>query len=494
MNKKIKLSPFLKNLSQTFIVSVISIISNILVLRLLTQALGPEEFGAYSLARKIVYISFPFITLSMGVALPRYISLHIYDDKKKSFFIAGCILSIGLSMIIVSLAFLLGEPITEVIFLSDERLGLFKATLFMLMGVSIFTIVYASYRGQQNWKEANLLQLLSVVVGPVVTGILALRMKDTTFVILSMALFYYLALISLFRQFFSSYSKTSFREIKKAFRELLSYGLPRTPGDIALAGLLSFGVFVAPYFGSLKDAGYFLVGQSLFPIMDGFVVAFGLVMLPKVAQYVGTGEEDFLKGKINDIISFIFQIGLFVSIQLYLITDNIIPVWLGDGYKEAIPLMMLLVPALVPYLAYVMLRSIIDAVEKRALNTMNLCISLGITAATSLLFAIAGFGVFGLAIGMTVGMITLGGLSLFFLVRKYQLSLDNLQIVNIVVLNLIFAAIIVLVKNVLGNINLEIRLIAILISQVFLLLVYITILRRIRVTWLYEIEKRIFID
>jgi O-antigen/teichoic acid export membrane protein len=37
------------------------------VTRLLAQGLGPEEFGAYSLTRRIVTTILPFSTLAMGI-------------------------------------------------------------------------------------------------------------------------------------------------------------------------------------------------------------------------------------------------------------------------------------------------------------------------------------------------------------------------------------------------------------------------------------------
>ena len=69
-----RISPFLRDVVITSLTSMITILSMIIVTHLLAKGLGPEEFGAYSLTRRLVSITLLlFSTLTMGVALARYI-------------------------------------------------------------------------------------------------------------------------------------------------------------------------------------------------------------------------------------------------------------------------------------------------------------------------------------------------------------------------------------------------------------------------------------
>ncbi|MDI6793259.1 MAG: hypothetical protein QME81_10395 [bacterium] len=70
-----RISSFLRDVVMTTLTSMITILSIIIVTRLLAKGLGPEEFGAYCLTRRMVFTLLPFATLTMGVALARYIGL-----------------------------------------------------------------------------------------------------------------------------------------------------------------------------------------------------------------------------------------------------------------------------------------------------------------------------------------------------------------------------------------------------------------------------------
>ena len=88
----IKLSPFLKDIVLTTITSIVVIISMIFVTRLLATGLGPEGFGAYCLARRIVSFIIPFSTLSMGVALTRYVAISTDDEKRNGHLVSTTVI------------------------------------------------------------------------------------------------------------------------------------------------------------------------------------------------------------------------------------------------------------------------------------------------------------------------------------------------------------------------------------------------------------------
>jgi hypothetical protein len=66
---KIKLSPFLKDITLTTIISIVVIISMIFIARYLAMGLGPDGFVAYSLARRMVSFIIPLSTLSMSLCI-----------------------------------------------------------------------------------------------------------------------------------------------------------------------------------------------------------------------------------------------------------------------------------------------------------------------------------------------------------------------------------------------------------------------------------------
>ena len=431
---RIKFSPFLKDIGVTTLTSVATIVSLIFVTRFLARGLGPDEFGAYALTRRIVAFIVPFSTLTMGVSLARYTALS--KDWKQREILLSVALSIVIIMAVILSApwFLWGKYLTELIFHHNKYANLFYASLFMVAGYGIYAVLYAFYRGTGKMNKANLLQFCVMSFLPLLISYIFANRGNAAFIIFLMGLSFYLSILPLGYNL-KGIKWPGIEHIKKATKDLLIYGIPRTPGSLAFAGLLSIGPFFAPYFGSIDEAGYFVVGQSVFRIMESSVVAFGLVALPKVALLFEEGKENFLAERIRDIMDLIIHLGLFITIQIFIWSKFLIMVWLGPDYLESVTIMRILIISLAPYLAYVLLRSVIDGVEVRAVNTLNLFIALGTGILLALVMAFSGMGVTGIAIGTMAGFFVLGILTVFYLKRRFGLSFGRSLTGRVVLLN-----------------------------------------------------------
>jgi O-antigen/teichoic acid export membrane protein len=96
-------------------------------------------------------------------------------------------------------------------------------------------------------------------------------------------------------------------------------------------------------------------------------------------------------------------------------SDVIVRAWLGDRYIPAIPLVRIVLVSAVPYCGYTLLRSVIDVLDERAINTRNTVTAAGVTLALSLGAGVLGYGAVGLAVATTGGLMVLGALSVHFL-------------------------------------------------------------------------------
>ena len=488
----IKLSPFLKDIVLTTITSIVVIISMIFITRLLAKGLGPESFGAYCLARRMVSFIIPFSTLSMGVALTRYVAISTDDEKRNGYLVSTTVIVLCFSLILSVVGCLGGKSLTILIFHDPKYLMLFYSSLFMIMGFGFFTILYSYYRGIQRMDLANLLQICIVAVFPLIISYVLAQQGNVALIVFLMGLCAYLTIFPLIVLLRKIKWKGPI-QFKLSFKNLLRYGIPRTPGGIAFAGIVAIGPFLAPYFGTLRDAGYLVVGQSVFRILEGAVVAFGLVALPKVSQIFSEGRTDFLRDRISDILAMIIHIGMFIIVQLFIWSKQIVLIWLGPEYSEAVPIIRIFLVSLCPYLGYVMLRSIVDAVEEKAINTLNLFVAFGITVVSSLLLGYSGLGVLGLAFGITVGLISLGISTTYFLVKRYKVTFENINLVLILFVNCIFAGITILARKHLiihfNNIGL---LISIFMVGTSLFIFYMWLLYKKETQWIMVLKSRVF--
>jgi O-antigen/teichoic acid export membrane protein len=113
----------------------------------------------------------------------------------------------------------------------------------------------------------------------------------------------------------------------------------------------------------------------------------------------------------------------------------LILLWLGPQYTDAVAIVRILLIAVIPYTAFVMLRSIIDAVEVRAINTLNLLMALAATAAASALALRTGLVATGLAGATAAGFWILALLTLLFLWKRLGLSVQHLALGRVLAIN-----------------------------------------------------------
>lgn len=488
---KIRLSPFLRNVVLTTITSFAVTISLIFVTRFLAKGFGPEEFGAYSLARRVIANIVPLVLLSTGVGLRRYVAMS--DDKREqgTYLISSVIATGTVFFIFLIIGCCASSKLSEFIFNNKEYLGLYYSSLFFIGCYCMWVITCSFLFGMKKVGKANIFQLLIVAILPLMIAYTFADTKKAATILAFIGAGYLISLFVLIEEIIKV-KWLSFKEIKTSLTTLLKYGLPRMPGDFAFAGLFIIGPFLASYFGNLKDAGFFVIGQYFFRIMEAVIAAFGLVALPQIAQLLAKGKEDFLKVSIENLLIMIFHLGLFMTIHSFLWSKEVLLVWLGSDYLEAVPVMKLLILSLAPYLGYVMLRSVVDAIEVRAINTLNLFVSLSVAIIMSIIFEYAGLGIIGLAIGSTIGFATLGILTGTYLIKRYSTSLHGFIFCRILLINLVMAVIAVIYKQQFTQVFSQYNLLILgFILEVLLFSAYLYYLYKKDVPWVLGIKRRI---
>ncbi len=490
----LKPSPFLKDFAFTTLTSITIGIALVMVTRLLAKGLGPEAFGVYSLSRRIVSTLIPFSTLGMGVAVTRYIAISTDRATRYKFLVSGLILGVIPSMAIFLAGIIFRYPLSVIVFHSTDYTLVILALLFMLVGYSLYTVIYSFYRGTCEMWKANLWQLMLFALGPVIIATLYAKTGLVHLILFMTGILYFIAVVPLGVHVWegvSSYGTAI--SMAEPFERLLQYSLPRIPGGLVLSGMLTLGPFLAPYFGSLTDAGYMVVGQSVFVLTESGISAFGLLVLPKAAQLYAEGRLDFLRHRIGDIIALAVHFGLFVTIQLYIWADQLILVWLGHQYINAIPIMRILLLALVPNFLYVLLRSIIDAIDEKAVNTHNLYGAMLVTIVSSLFFALVGLGILGLAVGTVFGFVTLGLTTVRYLWRGGWFTVDGFCFKECLLLNAGMLIVAFWFKAIITQLHPStlMFLVLVFLLESVLFVLYCLIIRRLKAGWVREIEQRV---
>jgi O-antigen/teichoic acid export membrane protein len=246
---------------------------------------------------------------------------------------------------------------------------------------------------------------------------------------------------------------------------------------------------MAPHVTSLAAVGYVATGQALLRVVEGATEAFGRVSLAKVSQLFAAGEQAMLRERIGDLSAVVVHIGVFATCQLWLWTPELVRVWLGPEYEPGVPVVRLVVLAVLPYLLFVTLRSVLDAVEERAVNSNNLYAAIAVTVAGSLALG-SRYGAEGLAAAMSVGLVVLGALTWVAVRRRYPFATGLLMLPQVLLLNGVLLAIAAAARVAAAQLG-GYEIAAALVTEMTLTAVYGVVLWHLGARWMREIGRRI---
>jgi len=132
-------------------------------------------------------------------------------------------------------------------------------------------------------------------------------------------------------------------------------------------------------------AGQFSAGLSLLTIVSSVFAPVGLVLLPRASAQAATGDLLGLKHFVVRMLAG----GIILVVIAVIIGELLIPSFVGwyfgKDFVPAIPVFRACLLGAIPYVVYVLLRNVLDALDVRALNSRNLIITLAVLMTLCLL-------------------------------------------------------------------------------------------------------------
>ncbi len=486
-------SPVMRMIFGTFLTSLVVTATTFSVTGTLAGWLGPDRFGGYLLARRLVNTVVPCCTLAMGLAVPRCLATVSERSNRRALLIGGFTLGVLPALLIGAIGLATYGATLQFFFGRAQDRALLAGALVLLIGTSCYGLLYGFYRGQHQMTWANLWQIIVFAIGPAAVVYSPKRPTEAGPILVLMGLVGCMALGPLLLRILDGLrDRATINQLPGALRELWWYGVPRVPGGFALQSILALGPLMALYYGGMADAGYLLAGQAIFSIADVAITSFGIVMLPRIAALQADGQIEYLRERISDVITFVGHVGLYATLHLIVWSRVLILVWLGIAYSDAIPLLRVLLVAVIPYSAFVMLRSIIDGIEHRPVNTVNLGLSLlgaGLASQVTLTY---GWGMMGLALSTSLGFWLLALLSVRYVWGRFGLVGDHLMPLKTASANAGFLlpslVATCLLQSHLGGVAL---LVCGALMEGILFLAFCAVMCRLKARWMSEVMKRI---
>ncbi len=334
-------------------------------------------FSEYNLARRSVSLFQPLLMIGLGVAVPRYISIF---PLKKSFLVGAGIL-LGLSALVLGTIFFLFDSYFAELLLGDVSYSNYIMPLFsLLLGICFHALVFGYLRGKQYVYYPNILQLFNIGILPIAVILYA---EDVRTVLLTNGLVLIATSFSLFLRIVlknqTVYSKKDFVEDCK---DLLKYGLPRVLGDFSLLLLITAPAYLILYIqDDILISGDVAYSFTLLNLVGAAFGPLGLVMVPEIASLMSKGENKLIEQRFFVFLT-IGLIATFIGFLIYyFFNDFILQIILGEHYRPSIgEISVTILKGSFGYALYIILRNFLDAIKVRAINSINLLVTLTIYA------------------------------------------------------------------------------------------------------------------
>lgn len=430
----IRASRFLRDLFTTGFSQVAVILFGMALLKLLATGFNEADFGLFNVVRRWDMVLLPVLTLNMSIGLARYVS---YEKEKASFFL-HLALAITLLLCLLTFPALFLFPATFSVWLFKTPVHgrlVMIITLFVLANL-LHLLAYSYFRGKLNMNAANLMRTLFFGFPLLPAAAVLLVKSKQTFAPVSYLYLFFLAysvwgiFISLFflRKEISlnelinifKHGLSSIKESLRRGKHIMTFSLSRIPGVFFSAMVFSFPVIYASKRVSMAAAGYIGIVVVVLRLFEVFSMPFNMIFLPKFSTLKREQDSENITQYSRTVLNFIFTFLPFCGVIVFGLIPFVVIIWFGSHYLVAADGVALAVVFSVFYLAFALTRGILDGLFEFPYTNI---ISLSGFLTIAILSLIFGRDTYSLAVAFSAGLVMLGLISIYLLVKKTGLTI-----------------------------------------------------------------------
>ncbi len=385
--------------------------SSLAVFKLAAMQWDTAGFGAYVLARRTISMLQLPLLLGLAVAVTRYVAMAHragQGEARATYFLAALgVVGVGLGL--ATLGLIGFAPTVGFVLFGDRAYApLVRALSLAVAGIVLHGVAYGELRGRLAMRAANALQAVNLGLVPVsVLAIPGLTVTQT--VTLTGGAWCVIAGVTAAAIVVRSARVWEVRALGAAARELLRYGAPRVPGDLALGALFTLPATVAAHRAGMTAAGFVGLGMSLLSMIGSLFAPIGHILLPAVSRMAVVGSVEAIRQDARRVVVAALALTTVIVVTLEIAAASLLRAYLGSGFASAVPVIRLVMVGAFPHVLYVILRNVLDAVHVRPYNAKNLLVAV-VTFLGATFVPVAPGG--SVPLGVVVALFVLGWLTL----------------------------------------------------------------------------------
>lgn len=347
----------------------VSMLGMVLVFRLAKMA-GDSEFDRYVIVRRTVAFAFPVVLMGTQVGLTRFISMGRDAAMRRRFLRGAASWVLPLGTLLCLICAVLPGPLSWICFGDYEEAPLILPLGLMTFGIALHGVAYGYLRGCAHIVRANILQLFALAITPC-TAFFIFGPDLLGVLVFTGAGWLIASLVAILPELFVRGDGAA----RKERSEIVRYGLPRVPGDIALGALLTVPVYVVVRtFGQGLGAEY-AFACTLLNLAAAAFSPVALLLLPAAAGQLANGEFAALAVRVRRMVLIILAASVALMAGFEVLASIFLRIYLGPTGEAFVSTSRLVFIAALPFAFFNGMRSLLDAYFLTPRNGVNLVVS-----------------------------------------------------------------------------------------------------------------------
>lgn len=359
----------------TFATTQVILVVNLLLFKIVALFFGQEGFEIYNIARRTISVLSPLLMMGIGVSIVRHVAIIKDSDYlgKDKLLLTSIIPTTILFIILVLIAILIPNYFSSLFFGNNSLHVLALALIVFVYGLSLCGFIQSYFRGKMQFVYTN---IMNFIIGAVIPVLSIIIFSDSieemyfgagiTMIILSFIIFFKIIKKNKYISLFDI----------EALKIHLTYGLPRTLGDIGFYLIMFLPTWWTSYTYGLEYGGQVAFATTILNLCASVITPISSIILPKASQMFKDNMQIELKKIIIKLILLVSIVSIIWTIVIFFWSDFFINFLLGPEYLGYTDMIRIISFGIFPYSLYMGLRSIIDAKTSIPINTILTSISL----------------------------------------------------------------------------------------------------------------------
>jgi O-antigen/teichoic acid export membrane protein len=394
----------------TFLVMLGVMGATLLTYRFAQSQFGTQGFSELSFVKRIMAFLVTIMTMGMGVGVPREVarvSGTERDEIKHEILRNSLLVTIVLLAVFFLVLTAFSGFLTGLLFGDRKFLYLLYPMAICLQGTMLNNLAYSYFRGIDSFWIANCLQAVNFMMSPIVIILLFSNNIATYLTIYGSAL----SFVSL--AFIAKHVFTASRNILNLHMlfDVTQYSMKRLPGDIALQLMFVIPPILTAHILDFKTVGDVSFSLTILTLVTVPISPVSTLLLPKTMIWLNQGRTDILRRITGSVFLKLAIGGAILSIVLFFSAEKAIHLFLPERADFDFFVLKAMTLTVLPYSAYLYLRSFIDALHDKAYNSLNCVISLLVFLASVGITGLLRSYREGIIVGLILGFYALGALT-----------------------------------------------------------------------------------